>query len=58
MSGESNVVCWLEDRGVEAVPELVRAIFARAKESARVLEEAEIASICRRHGVDLATAGG
>jgi 2-isopropylmalate synthase len=47
MSGESNVVFWLQERGIEARPDLVRAIFQRAKESACVLEEAEILEICQ-----------
>lgn len=50
MSGESNVVCWLRDRGIEPEPGLVRAIFERAKVSSRVLEEAEILELCAQHG--------
>ncbi len=50
MSGESNVVFWLEDHGFEAGPELVAAIFARAKAAEKVLEEAEILALCRAHG--------
>ncbi len=53
MSGRSNVVCWLRDRGLEPAPELVDAVFERAKRSTRVLDEAEIRDICA--GV---TAGG
>ncbi|HYH45755.1 MAG TPA: LeuA family protein [Thermoanaerobaculia bacterium] len=49
MSGESNVLFWLEERGIEKDPELVRAIFQRAKESVRILEEAEILEICSAH---------
>jgi 2-isopropylmalate synthase len=49
MSGESNVVYWLRERGIETEPELVRAIFQRAKESVRILEEAEILEICSAH---------
>lgn len=49
MSGESNVVFWLQERGIETHPELVRAIFQRAKDSVRVLEEAEILEICQVH---------
>lgn len=49
MSGESNVVFWLQERGIETHPELVRAIFQRAKESVRILEEAEILEICHAH---------
>lgn len=49
MSGESNVVYWLQERGIETHPDLVRAVFQRAKESVRVLEEAEILEICQAH---------
>jgi len=49
MSGESNVVYWLQERGIEKDPELVRAIFQKAKESVRILEEAEILEICSAH---------
>ena len=51
MSGQSNVVFWLEARGAEATPELVEEIFGRAKSSKRVLDEDEIAAICERRGV-------
>ncbi len=53
MSGESNVVFWLRERGIEPEPELVQAIFERAKASIRVLEEAEVYEICRTCGVAL-----
>lgn len=49
MSGESNVVYWLQERGIGADPKLVAEIFQRAKGSATLLEEAEILAICRRH---------
>ncbi len=42
MSGRSNVIYWLERRGLPAGDELVDRIFARAKRSATVLSEAEI----------------
>ena len=42
MSGESNVVFWLEQRGIDARPELVRAILERAKRGNRLLDEGEI----------------
>jgi len=51
MSGRSNVVCWLEQRGLDAVETLVDAIFERAKVSDRTLEEGEILEICRSRGV-------
>ena len=41
MSGLSNVVCWLEERGMEADDERVRALFQLAKSSDRVLTEEE-----------------
>ena len=46
MSGRSNVVCWLRDRGLEPKDELVDAIFDRAKQSSCTLEEDEIRQIC------------
>jgi 2-isopropylmalate synthase len=42
MSGESNVVFWLEERGIRPRPELIRAIMELAKQSDRVLTDAEI----------------
>jgi 2-isopropylmalate synthase len=42
MSGESNVVFWLEERGIPPRPELIRAIMESAKRSDRVLTDAEI----------------
>jgi 2-isopropylmalate synthase len=50
MSGESNVIYWLQDHGLHADPELVRTIFARAKASDRVLSEEELAALCREWG--------
>jgi len=42
MSGRSNVVYWLEQRGLEATAERVERIFERAKGSDRLLEDDEI----------------
>lgn len=42
MSGRSNVVYWLQKRGLDASDEAVDRIFARAKNSTTVLTEAEI----------------
>jgi 2-isopropylmalate synthase len=42
MSGESNVVFWLEERGITPRPELIRAIMELAKRSDRVLTDVEI----------------
>jgi 2-isopropylmalate synthase len=46
MSGKSNVIFWLERKGMAASPELVERIFQRAKASDRCLTEAEILSCC------------
>jgi len=42
MSGRSNIVYWLEKRGIEATDERVDRIFAKAKSADTVLGEAEI----------------
>src|SRR5438132_2060577 len=42
MSGESNVVYWLQSRGIEPTAERVRAVFQRAKSVDRVLTDQEI----------------
>jgi 2-isopropylmalate synthase len=42
MSGESNVVYWLQKRGIEAEPGLVKHIFACAKRTDHLLDEQEI----------------
>ncbi|HKV12682.1 MAG TPA: LeuA family protein [Thermoanaerobaculia bacterium] len=51
MSGESNVVYWLQERGIDATPELVKEIFQKAKSAVTTLEEAEILEICTARGV-------
>jgi hypothetical protein len=53
MSGQSNVVCWLDERGLEAKEKLVQSIFEHAKKSSSTLTEGEILEICRRHGVTI-----
>jgi isopropylmalate/homocitrate/citramalate synthase len=42
MSGKSNVLFWLERRGIPASDDVVDRIFARAKQSDHTLSEAEI----------------
>src|SRR5207237_2217894 len=42
MSGKSNVVFWLEKRGIQATEERVSAIYNRAKQSNRLLTTAEV----------------
>jgi len=45
MSGRSNVVYWLEKRGLEATEERVDRIFTAAKQSGSVLTEQEIRAL-------------
>ena len=45
MSGKSNVVFWLEKRGLPVTDAIVDRIFAKAKASTAVLEEAEIRAL-------------
>ena len=47
MSGRSNVVYWLETRGIPPDQELVNRIFARAKASDHVLTEDEVLAEAR-----------
>ncbi len=49
MSGESNVVYWLRQRGLDTDPEVVRDIFDHAKQAQAVLEEAEILALYQAH---------
>lgn len=42
MSGKSNVIFWLERRGIEPNETLVNRIYERAKSASGVLEESEI----------------
>jgi 2-isopropylmalate synthase len=49
MSGESNVVFWLKEQGIEPTPERVRAVFQRAKTVDRVLTDEEIRATLAEH---------
>jgi hypothetical protein len=42
MSGQSNVVYWLEAHGIEPDPPLVEDIFACCKQRDRLLSEQEV----------------
>jgi 2-isopropylmalate synthase len=46
MSGKSNVIFWLERRGLEAPEETVNRIFQKAKTSDRCLTDEEILACC------------
>jgi isopropylmalate/homocitrate/citramalate synthase len=45
LSGRSNVIYWLEKRGLSATDELVDRIFAAAKQAERIMTEQEIQAI-------------
>ncbi|MGQ0760946.1 MAG: LeuA family protein [Acidobacteriota bacterium] len=45
MSGKSNVVYWLESRGLEASDDRVTRIYERAKQASAVLTEAEMLAL-------------
>ena len=47
MSGESNVVFWLEHRGLDATRERVTRIMTRAKASDRLLTDEELNALAR-----------
>jgi 2-isopropylmalate synthase len=49
MSGESNVIFWLEEHGIAPQPALVKSIFEEAKRGNRLLTEPEILDIVRAH---------
>jgi hypothetical protein len=42
MSGKSNVIFWLEKRGIEPTEERVNAIYNKAKQSDRLLIPEEV----------------
>lgn len=46
LSGKSNVIYWLEKRGIRPSDEVVEKIFKRAKQADRLLTEAEILEFC------------
>ncbi|HWB75935.1 MAG TPA: LeuA family protein [Nannocystaceae bacterium] len=49
MSGESNVVFWLQQRGIEPDDALVKHIFALAKRTDHILSDAEIHAAIAEH---------
>ncbi len=48
MSGNSNVICYLEAHGQPSSPEIVKAVMETAKRSSRILSEAEILEIVQK----------
>ena len=47
MSGESNVIFWLESNGFEATQERIARVFDRAKQSDRLLTQDELRALAR-----------
>ena len=47
MSGKSNVLFWLSERGIEATEERVNRIFGAAKQSNRLLTDQEIETLAQ-----------
>jgi 2-isopropylmalate synthase len=52
MSGKSNVIYWLEHKGVPISDDLVERIFQKAKASDRILTEEEILACCHKVSAD------
>jgi 2-isopropylmalate synthase len=50
MSGASNVVYWLKERGFPPAKELVAAILTKAKESNRILTDDEVLAVVKGRG--------
>ncbi len=46
MSGKSNVIYWLQKRGIQPTDELVEKIFSRAKQADRLLTDLELLELC------------
>ena len=55
MSGQSNVVYWLESRGIEPDPQLVESIFSECKRSDRLLTEGEVQTLVNAYAGNRAT---
>ncbi len=51
MSGKSNIIFWLERRGIACTDDVVDRIYRRAKSSDRTLTDAEILECCQNSAV-------
>jgi 2-isopropylmalate synthase len=51
LSGRSNVIYWLEKRGIPANDDIVDRIFASAKQAERVMTDAEILAVIKTAAV-------
>ena len=50
MSGEANVVAWMERREIDCTPEMIKAVLAAAKATDHVLTEDEIRNVLAAEG--------
>ena len=50
VSGESNVIYWLRTHNIEPAPSVVKAVYAKAKESKRILTKDEILAVVQTAG--------
>jgi 2-isopropylmalate synthase len=55
MSGESNVVFWLEQRGIKPHPDLVKAVLDAAKQRSGLLSEADVRTVVEQASSRTAT---
>ena len=58
MSGESNVIFWLEQHGLEPRQDLVKRIFEEAKQRNGLLSEAEILGLINSESPKAVRASG
>lgn len=49
MCGKSNVIWWLQARGIKTTPEVVDRIFEHAKQASSVLDEDEVKAIISKY---------
>ena len=49
LSGRSNIIFWLEEKGIEPTDEIVTRIYDKAKKNDRVLEDHEILALLEHH---------
>ena len=54
MSGMSNVLYYLAERGLPSTPEIIRSVLAEAKTSDRVLTENDVLAVVKRYTDSLA----
>jgi hypothetical protein len=48
MSGESNVIFWLEQHGIDPRPDLVQAVFDAAKQRDGLMSETDVLEVVEK----------